>query len=91
MNPLNKPQRDGKYRDRDIDCQEALEKAFMEIAGVQSNTVVAAAGGTMSPALAALAKRAEAVGWSVEEAEVAISELAQNLLDEDAAGASEEE
>lgn len=53
--------------------------------------MVAAAGGTMSPALAALAKRAEAVGWSLEEAEVAISELAQNLLDEDAAGAGEEE
>jgi hypothetical protein len=89
MNPLNKPQREGKYRDRDIDCQEALEKAFMEIAGAQTNTVIAAAGGTMSPALAALAKRAEAVGWSLEEAEVAISELAQNILDD--AAAEEEE
>lgn len=90
MNPLNKPQNEGKYRDRDIDCQEALEKAFMEIVGAQSTTVVAAAGGTMSPALQALAKRAEAVGWSLEEAEVAISELAQNVLDDAAEGDEDE-
>tara|TARA_R110000751_G_scaffold28847_1_gene74899 strand:- start:397 stop:519 length:123 start_codon:yes stop_codon:yes gene_type:complete len=36
----------------------------------------------MSPVLFSLAKRAEQVGWTLEEAEVAISELAQNLLDD---------
>tara|TARA_R110002020_G_scaffold186487_4_gene384470 strand:+ start:1062 stop:1169 length:108 start_codon:yes stop_codon:yes gene_type:complete len=29
-----------------------------------------------------LTKRAEQVGWALEEAEVAIGELAQNLLDD---------
>jgi hypothetical protein len=38
----------------------------------------------MAPILTELAKRAERAGWSLEEIEVAISELAQNLLDDEA-------
>ena len=83
MSTLKSPLNAGRYKDRDIDCQEALEKPFMDIAGLHSGDVVAAAGGTLSPVFMALAKRAESAGWSLEEAEVAISELAQNLLDED--------
>jgi phage tail tape-measure protein len=84
MDPLKSPRQDGKYRDRDIDCQEALQKAFLEVVRLNSTGVVDAAGGRMSPQMQALAKRAESAGWSLEEAEVAISELAQNVLDEDA-------
>jgi len=83
MDPLKGPQSEGKYRDRDIDCQEALQKAFMEVVRLNASGVVDAAGGKMSPQMMALAKRAESAGWSLEEAEVAISELAQNLLDEE--------
>jgi hypothetical protein len=84
MDLLKRPQRDGKYPDRDIDCQEALQKAFLEVASVHAATVVDAAGGKLLPVMLALAKRAEGSGWSLEEAEVAISELAQNLLDDEA-------
>lgn len=84
MDLLKKPQRDGQYVDRDIDCQEALQKAFLEVAGIHAASVVDAAGGKLSPVMLALAKRAVSAGWSLEEAEVAISELAQNLLDDDA-------
>lgn len=72
--------------DRDIGCQEAIEPAFLELAkGLTPDNIVETAGGKLPPALLGLAKRAEAVGWSLEEAEVAISELAQNLLDDMAA------
>jgi hypothetical protein len=84
MEILKKPRQDGMYRDRDIDCQEALEKDFAAIADRHPTIVVDAAGGTMAPILTELAKRAERAGWSLEEIEVAISELAQNLLDDEA-------
>jgi len=82
MSTLKSPLKQGAYKDRDIDCQEALEKAFNDLSGPHWADVTPAAGGTMSPVMMALAKRAESVGWGLEEAEVAISELAQNLLDE---------
>lgn len=85
MQILNRPLSDGPYKDRDIGCQEALEGALTEIArSVPAGEIVDAAGGKLSPVMVALAKRAEAVGWTLEEAEVAISELAQNILDESA-------
>ncbi|EJC83306.1 hypothetical protein Rleg4DRAFT_6963 [Rhizobium leguminosarum bv. trifolii WSM2297] len=80
---LNRPQRAGPYPDRDIGCQEALEPAFFDLAkGLTPDNIARAAGGNLAPALAGLAKRAESAGWTLEEAEVAISELSQNLLDE---------
>ena len=83
---LNKPKQAGSYPDRDIGCQEAIESDFLELAkGLKPDDIVDAAGGTLVPALAGLAQRAEAVGWTLEEAEVAIGELAQNLLDDMAA------
>lgn len=82
MDVLTKPLRAGPYRDRDIGCQEALEQAFLKLADLHSGNVVDAAGGKLAPAMMALAKRAASVGWTLEEAEVAISELAQNFLDE---------
>jgi hypothetical protein len=88
MQILNRPRSNEQYKDRDIGCQEALEGAMAEISrSVPANQIVDAAGGKLSPVMTALAKRAAAVGWSLEEAEVAISELAQNILDE----AAEEE
>jgi hypothetical protein len=50
--------------------------------GLTPDNIAQAAGGNLAPALAGLAKRAESVGWTPEEAEVEISELSQNLLDE---------
>ncbi|WP_439626983.1 hypothetical protein [Shinella sp.] len=86
MLKLNKPRSTGPYPDRDIGCQEAIEPAFLELAkGLTPDNIVETAGGKLPPVLLGLAKRAEAVGWSLEEAEVAISELAQNLLDDMAA------
>ncbi|MBW6425972.1 hypothetical protein KX729_31805 [Rhizobium sp. XQZ8] len=83
---LNKPRQPGHYPDRDIRCQEALEQVFLELATtLKPEEVVQAAGGSLVPPLAALAKRAEGVGWTLEEAEVAIGELSQNLLDDMAA------
>ncbi|NTF44066.1 hypothetical protein A6U86_29365 [Rhizobium sp. AC27/96] len=80
---LNKPRQAGPYSDRDIGCQEALEQAFLDLAkGLTPDSIVDTAGGKLSPVLMALAQRAKAVGWTSEEAEVAISELAQNLLDD---------
>jgi hypothetical protein len=80
---LNKPRSSGPYPDRDIACQEALEQAFLELAkGLTPDNITETAGGHLPPVLAGLAKRAEDVGWTLEEAEVAISELAQNLLDD---------
>ncbi|MCB5202898.1 hypothetical protein LH464_10495 [Neorhizobium sp. T786] len=80
---LNKPRSSERYPDRDIGCQEALEQVFLELAkGLTPDDVVAAAGGNLPPVLAGLAKRAAGVGWTLEESEVAISELAQNLLDD---------
>ncbi|CDN51136.1 hypothetical protein [Neorhizobium galegae] len=80
---LNKPRSSGPYPDRDIGCQEALEQPFLELAkGLTPDNVAETAGGNLPPVLKGLALRAENVGWTVEEAEVAISELAQNLLDE---------
>ncbi|WP_428424449.1 hypothetical protein [Pararhizobium sp.] len=82
MQVLNRPRQNGPYRDRDIGCQEALEQSFLTLAELHSGEVLDAAAGKLSSTLMALAKRAESVGWTLEEAEVAISELAQNLLDE---------
>jgi hypothetical protein len=80
---LNKPRQAGPYPDRDIGCQEALEQVFLDLAkGLTPDSIVDAAGGNLSPVLVSLAQRAEAVGWTSEEVEVAISELAQNLLDD---------
>ena len=80
---LNKPRSSGPYPDRDIGCQEALEQVFLDLAkGLTPDDIVAAAGGNLPPVLAGLAKRAETVGWTLEESEIAISELAQNLLDD---------
>ncbi|WP_439618853.1 hypothetical protein [Shinella sp.] len=86
MLKLNRPRSTGPYPDRDIGCQEAIEPAFLELAkGLTPENIVETAGGKLPPVLVGLAKRAEAAGWSLEEAEVAISELAQNLLDDMAA------
>lgn len=83
MSKLSRPRTTGPYPDRDIACQEALEQAFLDLAkGLTPDNIVEAASGTMSPVLFSLAKRAEQAGWTFEEAEVAISELAQNLLDD---------
>ena len=82
MEMIRAPKQAGPYRDRDIDCQEALEKQFRAASRVASENMRDAAGGTLSPAMVAIAKRAVAAGWGFEEAEVAISELAQNILDE---------
>ncbi|WP_105417736.1 hypothetical protein [Neorhizobium sp. T25_27] len=80
---LNRPRSSEPYPDRDIGCQEALEQVFLQLAkGLTPDDIVATAGGNLPPVLAGLAKRAESVGWSLEEAENAISELAQNLLDD---------
>lgn len=80
---LNRPRSSEPYPDRDIGCQEALEQAFLLIAqGLKPDDITAAAGGTLVPQLMALARQAESVGWTLEEAEVAISELSQNLLDD---------
>jgi hypothetical protein len=83
MLTLNKPRCAGPYPDRDIACQEALEPAFLEHAkSLTPENIVETAGGKLAPVLLGLTKRAEAAGWMLEEAEVAISELAQNLLDD---------
>ncbi|WP_168879715.1 hypothetical protein [Rhizobium sp. P28RR-XV] len=80
---LNKPRQSGGYPDRDIGCQEAVEEVFLELAkGLKPDDIVNAAGGNLTPVLADLARRAESVGWTLEEAEVAIAELSQNLLDD---------
>jgi hypothetical protein len=80
---LNKPRSTGPYPDRDIGCQEALEQVFLGLAeGLTPDDIAAAAGGVLPPVFAGLAKRAEGAGWTLEEAEVAISELSQNLLDD---------
>jgi hypothetical protein len=85
---LNKPLSAGPYKDRDIGCQEALEQSFNTLARTTpASQIIEAAGGTLPPLMIALAKQATTVGWSLEESEVAISELAQNFLDE----ASEEQ
>lgn len=86
MLTLNRPRTDGPYPDRDIDCQETLEAPFLQLAkGLTPDNVVEAAGGSLAPVLSGLARRAEQVGWTMEEAETAISDLAQNLLDDMAA------
>jgi hypothetical protein len=83
MSVLNKPRQAGPYPDRDIGCQEALEQVFLDLARrLALGSIVDAAGGTLSPVLTRLAQRAESVGWTLEEAEVAIGELAQNHLDD---------
>jgi len=82
MSTLKGPLNQSQYKDRDIDCQEALEAEFNALAGPHWADVTPAAGGTLSPVMMKLAKRAESAGWGLEEAEVAISELAQNLLDD---------
>lgn len=80
---LSKPRQAGPYPDRDIGCQEAVEAVFLDLAKtLKPDDIVKAAGGDLAPALAGLAKRAESVGWALEEAEIAISELSQNLLDD---------
>jgi hypothetical protein len=82
MSTIRGPKEHGRYRDRDIDCQEALQSAFRDISRIASENMAAAAGGQLSPAVNSLVKRAVAAGWDTEEAETAISELAQNILDE---------
>ncbi|MFN7027260.1 MAG: hypothetical protein ACK4QP_22600 [Pseudorhizobium sp.] len=83
MLKLSKPREQGSYPDRDIGCQEALEQAFLDLSkGLIPENIIAAASGTLPPVLIGLAKRAEQVGWTLEEAEVAIGELAQNLVDD---------
>lgn len=80
---LNRPRSSGPYPDRDIACQEAVEQSFLLIAqGLKPDDITAAAGGKLVPQLMTLARQAESVGWSLEEAEVAISDLSQNLLDD---------
>lgn len=64
-----------------IRCREALEQSVLELATkLKPDEVVQAASGNLVPPLAGLPKRAEGVGWTLEEAEVAIGELSQNLL-----------
>ena len=83
MAVLNRPRNTGPYPDRNIGCQEALEQTFLGLAqGLKPDDIIAAAGGNLPPVLAGLAKRAEGVGWTLEESEVALSELSQNLLDD---------
>lgn len=82
MDVIRQPKEQGRYRDRDIDCQEALQSSFLEISRTASENMREAAGGTLSPAMVSLVKKAVAAGWGQEEAETAISELAQNVLDE---------
>lgn len=83
MLTLNRPRQPGAYPDRDIACQEAVEDVFLQLAkGLKPQDVVDAAAGNMPAVFAGLARRAESVGWTLEEAEVAISELSQNLLDD---------
>jgi hypothetical protein len=83
---LNKPQQDGPYPDRDIACQEALQDSFLDIAKTLTpDDIKHAAGGALPPALTTLAKKAQGSGWGLEESEIAISDLAQNLLDDMAA------
>jgi hypothetical protein len=52
---------------------------------LKPDDIVKVAGGNLAPVPAGLAKRAESVGSTLEEAEVAISEPSQNLLDDMAA------
>ena len=74
---ISRPQRDTDYPGRQADCMAALRPAVSDLAATSQDSIVAAIGGEMTGDLVTLARKAEAAGWSFEEAAAAIESLAR--------------
>jgi hypothetical protein len=74
---IPRPQRASDYSGRRMDCIAALRPAVSDLAATSQESIVAAMGGELTDDLLALAHRAEAAGWTFEEASAAIEELAR--------------
>jgi hypothetical protein len=73
---ISGPGRQGAYPERDMDCAIALRPAFAELAEKRMDLIPAAIGGEFSAELVDLIEQARAAGWSPEEAQAAIVQLA---------------
>ena len=62
------------------DAIEAIRPSFDDLVELSDISLGAAAGTDMPEALTALARRAESVGWNLEDAREAIRQLAREWL-----------
>lgn len=74
---ISSPGREGVYPERDMDCAIALRPAFAELAEKKQGVIPAAIGGEFPAELVALIEQAGTAGWSPEEAQAAIVQLAR--------------
>lgn len=74
---ISRPQRPSEYPGREMDCIAALRPAVSDLAATSQDSIVAAMSGELTEELLELAHRAEAAGWTFEEASAAIEALAR--------------
>ncbi|MDB5522363.1 MAG: hypothetical protein JWM58_126 [Rhizobium sp.] len=69
---IRAPRQEGEYPDRDLDCQEAIEKAFLA-----QTAIAGAAFIDLKRVRSAITADAVSAGWSDVDVESAVSELAR--------------
>lgn len=74
------PRHHGAYPERGMDCQNAIEPAYMDHidAGTEDERKLSA--GELSDVMIALSNRASHSGWATEEADAAIATIASQRV-----------
>ncbi|MDX3926807.1 MAG: hypothetical protein QHC90_13515 [Shinella sp.] len=80
MKAIRPPDKDAGEGERTAACLEAIKPSFEDLLELAPVNLAATAGDDMPEGLMALAKRAQSVGWSREEAVEAIRKLARRHL-----------
>ncbi|MCR8493666.1 hypothetical protein [Brucella anthropi] len=82
---MREPKREGAYPDRDIDCQEAVSQEVADLieqaslSGTSEADAAEAIADTGVPGVQSILHEAVKAGWSVEETENAIKEVAAGM------------
>ncbi|MCV3768358.1 hypothetical protein [Rhizobium sp. TRM95796] len=67
---IRPPRADGVYKDRDLDCQEALEALFLDLVREADTAFL-----DLQPIRARLIEAGLAAGWSPQDLDPAVAEL----------------
>ena len=67
---IRPPRNNDDYRDRDLDCQEAIEREFLQAVHSSGTAFV-----DLAKIRTAISEHAVPLGWSAEELEAAMLEL----------------
>ncbi|OJT99151.1 MAG: hypothetical protein BGN83_18215 [Rhizobium sp. 63-7] len=70
------PRHHGAYPERNADCRNAIEPAYMDHVNAGTEDEEKLAAGELSDVMIALSNRASHAGWSTEEADAAITAIA---------------